>query len=188
MAGNYDMNGLRDEVGKWASENFEVHNPLLGLIEEVGELAHCFLKRSQKIRGFENPKVFEELAKDAIGDIGIYAAHFASIHNLNLDLDIIQSTCLKDYTSDRQRKTGINHFFLTILSNLTRLNPPMQYAFDLFLWSVANLALSEGFDMVSITIETWDSVKQRDWKANHHTGITVPDVKPQSVNYINYLL
>jgi NTP pyrophosphatase (non-canonical NTP hydrolase) len=188
-----DMEQLKIEVGEWASRNFEEHNPLLGIIEEVGELAHCFLKRSQKIRGFDNPKIFEEHTKDAIGDIGIYAAHFAYIYNLRFNLDEIQDLHIRNYMVERKSKTNLNHAILSLIFNITQIDPDkgfipigdqpyhdIQASFGFVLWNVINIAFSEGFDTVSIVVDTWESVRQRDWKANQHTGtrISLPEAPP----------
>jgi NTP pyrophosphatase (non-canonical NTP hydrolase) len=43
--------------------------PLLGIVEEIGELAHAHLKEEQKIRTNEN---HDANAKDAVGDVFIY--------------------------------------------------------------------------------------------------------------------
>ena len=94
---------LQEEHKSWAIHNFGVHPawmPLLGAVEELGELAHAHLKEAQGIRNHEN---HEENARDAIGDIIIY---------------------LCDYCSSR------------------------------------------GFDFHEIVEQTWERVKQRDWKNN----------------------
>lgn len=50
------------------------HEPLLGIVEEVGELAHAHLKEAQGIRG--TSKELQAKGKDAIGDILVYAAGY----------------------------------------------------------------------------------------------------------------
>lgn len=98
---------LQYEQAKWAQQNFGDQpswQPLLGLVEEVGELAHAHLKHAQGIRNHEG---HEALAKDAVGDIMIFLASYCS---------------------------------------------------------------RRGWDLESIAEETWERVKQRDWRADPETA------------------
>ena len=98
---------LQEEQKQWVKHNFGERPswmPLLGAVEELGELAHAHLKESQGIRLSED---HTENAKDAVADIVIYLA---------------------DYCSSR------------------------------------------GFDFESIVQETWNDVKQRDWKKDPING------------------
>lgn len=80
---------LQVQVNEWATRNFgerQPHQPLLGLQEEVGELAHAHLKMEQGIRG---TKAKHRAAKiDAVGDIAIYLADYCNANNLSLSLCI----------------------------------------------------------------------------------------------------
>jgi NTP pyrophosphatase (non-canonical NTP hydrolase) len=89
------LDEVQERVAQWSSRNFPREAPhggprsaiapeydvqaLLGLVEEVGELAHAILKRSQGIRG-----VHDEAVADAIGDIVIYLADLCSRSGLSL--------------------------------------------------------------------------------------------------------
>lgn len=68
---------LQEEQKAWADRNFSKDtpfwHPLLGVVEEVGELAHVILKEIQNIRN-----VSVEKEKDAVGDIVIYLVDFCS--------------------------------------------------------------------------------------------------------------
>jgi hypothetical protein len=44
------LNDLKNRVGEWTNRNFSYHDPAMGMLEEVGEMAHCFLKAGQRIR------------------------------------------------------------------------------------------------------------------------------------------
>ena len=68
----------------WLEENFpqqQPADPLLGIVEEVGELAHAHLKASQSIRG--TPEEHQAEARDAIGDIVIYLASYCNTNGYN---------------------------------------------------------------------------------------------------------
>lgn len=75
------INKFQRNVGKWNAYNFPNKvggdEPFLGMVEELGELAHALLKLRQGIRGM-NPVKANALAKDAIGDLHIYTNDFCN--------------------------------------------------------------------------------------------------------------
>jgi NTP pyrophosphatase (non-canonical NTP hydrolase) len=75
---------MQAEHSRWLSHNFphqRNHEPLLGLMEEVGELAHAHLKSAQGIR-----EIDAELDKvDAIGDIFIYLMSYCNSNGVDLE-------------------------------------------------------------------------------------------------------
>ena len=74
---DYNLSKLQQEVGEWADGQFPqqpVQNPLLGSVEESGELAEEFLSS-----GFDRTEVM-----DAIGDMVIYLCDFA--YQFDVDL------------------------------------------------------------------------------------------------------
>jgi NTP pyrophosphatase (non-canonical NTP hydrolase) len=81
-----NLDTLQKEVTEWANRNFPntpPYRPLLGLVEEVGELSHAHLKMEQGIRGTaQEHKIAKE---DAIGDILVYLCHYCSLNGLDLD-------------------------------------------------------------------------------------------------------
>src|SRR5262245_9502961 len=77
---------LQKDHALWLEHNFpgqKPHQPLLGLQEEVGELAHAHLKGEQGIR--HDPEEIFRLKKDAVGDIVIYLASYCTANSLDLD-------------------------------------------------------------------------------------------------------
>ncbi len=85
---------LQNEQRPWVKHNFGDRpswHPLLGLVEEVGELCHAHLKQAQGIRTNED----HELDKmDAIGDIVIYLADYCSAEGI--DLQVVVEETWKD--------------------------------------------------------------------------------------------
>jgi NTP pyrophosphatase (non-canonical NTP hydrolase) len=72
---------LQHEVAQWALRNFgggdrEALDQLLGMGEELGELDHAILKQRHGIRG--DWEQHEAEAKDAFGDLMIFAMDFAA--------------------------------------------------------------------------------------------------------------
>lgn len=81
-----ELTEFQDDHFQWLSHNFpdqRPHDGLLGLIEEVGELAHAHLKKDQNIRGYDHGQYMIE-AKDAVGDIVIYLASYCNTNGINL--------------------------------------------------------------------------------------------------------
>lgn len=79
------LKAFQDEHRIWLNHNFpnqQAHDALLGLIEEVGELAHAHLKAQQGIRG--TLEEHHSDAKDAIGDIMIYLASYCNTNGYEL--------------------------------------------------------------------------------------------------------
>lgn len=84
---------LQGEVADWTHRNFpephEYKKPFMGLVEEVGELAHSLLKQEQGIRGDHDQH--EIAAQDAVGDIVIYLCDLC--HERGWDLqEIVEGT------------------------------------------------------------------------------------------------
>ena len=81
-----DLYELQNEVGAWSRRNFpnnQPYHPLLGLQEEVGELAHAHLKAEQGIRGTD--KEHHRAKIDAVGDILIYLCDYCERNCIALD-------------------------------------------------------------------------------------------------------
>lgn len=79
----FNLKILQEESLEWTNRNFPVskpHRPLLGVIEEVGELSHAHLKMEQGIR--ENEGHFEKKV-DAIGDIVIFLADYCNRNDID---------------------------------------------------------------------------------------------------------
>lgn len=82
-----NLTEFQEQHGQWLSRNFpdqQPHDALLGLAEEVGELAHAHLKHQQGIRGMDEEEYVSQ-ATDAIGDIVIYLASYCNTNGFNLE-------------------------------------------------------------------------------------------------------
>ena len=73
-----ELRQLQREMREWSERNFgeqPSYQPLLGVVEELGELAHAQLKEEQGIRTNEN---HIEDAQDAVGDLLIFLMNYCS--------------------------------------------------------------------------------------------------------------
>ena len=90
---------LQREQARWASDNFgrqHPYQPLLGAMEELGELAHAHLKAEQGIRG---TLAEHRAAKvDAVGDIIIYLSNYCTLNGIDLE-SAVEQTWAKYKTS-----------------------------------------------------------------------------------------
>lgn len=92
-----DIDRIQDERRKWAQKNFGDQTSaqmMMGITEEVGELAHHQLKMEQGIRGSRQEHM--DGIKDSIGDIVMYLMGYCDTHGLNF------SECVEQAWSEIQ--------------------------------------------------------------------------------------
>jgi NTP pyrophosphatase (non-canonical NTP hydrolase) len=86
---------LQSQSNEWRDKNFTINNDsllqtiagleqLLGMVEEVGEIAHAELKRLQGIRGFHADDVYYPAISDGVGDLLLFTAGYCTRRNLNM--------------------------------------------------------------------------------------------------------
>ena len=85
----FTFKDLQEQHKAWRDKNFPGdHNgstlPILGVMEELGELSHAVLKHEQGIRGFDNEAKFKEAASDAVADIIVFLTDFCTNHDIDL--------------------------------------------------------------------------------------------------------
>lgn len=80
-----DLEYLQAKLDHWATGNFgkdrPSYHPLLGAIEELGELAHAHLKQEQGIRTNED---HEAEARDAVGDAIFYLMDYCNLRGWSI--------------------------------------------------------------------------------------------------------
>lgn len=89
--GDLTFRALQDQQRPWVKHNFgdrPAYYPLLGAVEELGELAHAHLKQEQGIRTTED---HEANAKDAVADTIIFLADYCSSRGWDLQ-EIVEVT------------------------------------------------------------------------------------------------
>jgi len=82
----FSIRKFQQEQKEWSNKNFkgkEPYQPLLGVVEEVGELAHSHLKGEQGIRGTDIE--LRSMAQDAVADIIIYLADYCNMRGFDLE-------------------------------------------------------------------------------------------------------
>jgi NTP pyrophosphatase (non-canonical NTP hydrolase) len=83
---------IQSELKVWEAEHFpnnQSYHPLLGALEELGELAHAHLKADQGIRG--TPEDHALAARDAVADVVIYLMNYCNHRGWDLS-EIVETT------------------------------------------------------------------------------------------------
>ena len=101
------LDEIQKEQAVWSARNFpgaEDYYPLLGAVEELGELAHAHLKGIQGIRG--SAEDHAKAARDAVGDVVIYLLDYCSRRGWSMS-EILDATWRhvrqRDWRSDSAR-------------------------------------------------------------------------------------
>ena len=83
---------LQAEQREWVRRNFGERpswHPLLGAIEELGELSHAHLKNEQGIRGTPEEHLAAKI--DAVADVVIYLADYCSAEGIDMQRAVEQT-------------------------------------------------------------------------------------------------
>ena len=73
----------------WQNRNFPMgkpYQPLLGALEELGELAHAHLKCEQGIRDTK-----QEDKEDAVADVIIYLVDYCNRNNIDMQKTVVET-------------------------------------------------------------------------------------------------
>ena len=95
------------EQKPWVAHNFGDRPswmPLVGVMEELGELAHHFLKMHQGIRGTKSEHM--KAIKDAVADIVIFLCDFCSAHDIDLEKEVLKTwkqVKKRDWKKDKKK-------------------------------------------------------------------------------------
>jgi hypothetical protein len=171
---------VQKEVGEWSIANFGdqtskfdgttmgPRNPLLGMIEEIGEA--CESTTADEF-------------KDAIGDVGIYLCDYASREGIVLAALIPMPELIREYeVSDTYKKLyaaagrlcrctlkrdqGIRDFM-----DQDHYAKYRDEAITCLIAALAAISRLNGFDFLHIVGETWVKiVSKRDWKTDPSKG------------------
>lgn len=99
---------LQEEQRPWVAHNFpgrHAHYPLLGAMEELGELAHAHLKAEQGIRQHEN---HDEAKRDAVADVVIFLSDYCTANGIDFQ-DSLNETWAKVRRRDWQANPETAH-------------------------------------------------------------------------------
>lgn len=162
---NKRLNRLAVEISAWSERNFPIRESRLGIIEEIGEAAHCLLKRKQGIRGFDNEEYFKEQLADALADTAIYALDYLGQSGDFIQYDYEDPKAFKPDRSTEEFIAGLSRFG----ADLIEAADDYEYrAHDVYNIMVCLYAVGahNGIDFYAKLEETWAKVSKRDWVKN----------------------
>ena len=157
---NKTLQEIQSELKVWTEFNFGKQTPdipILGMIEELGELSHAILKEKQGIRTSD----FLADKKDAIADLTIYALNYLNANDFEYDgnqpsksylteCEILQDISVQIGMLD----TEVNDIEMFINSgNIEDLISLLRGLCNMF-----------EIDFLTTVNEVWEQVKLRDWK------------------------
>lgn len=168
-----DWRGLVEERCRWVEYNFpndiDPNSSTLGVIEELGELAHSHLKEEQSIRG--TAEEHQQAAQDSIADLVIY------LWGIMADKKVFPE----------------DHSFIEIPTPKIAIQYLAIWVGKLNYWLLAGdpevdltrevskiVALCQrychlrGWNFDEIVLHTWEKVKLRDWQQYPDTGLPHP--------------
>lgn len=154
------LNQLAQEISTWSARNFPVRESRLGIIEEIGEAAHCLLKRRQGIRGFENHEYFKEQLADALADTAIYALDYAGYKGLEIEAGLSPTNMQAD---EIRVMSLLSQAASVIASGWVKNEGPQIEQIFTCLSYMGNI---HGIDFHAKLEDTWAKVSKRDWVVN----------------------
>jgi hypothetical protein len=168
------FNEFTADVKQWTLRNFgNKQNPFIGMVEELGELSRCIIKRMQGIRGYENAEFFAKCYIDAIGDIGVYSANFAYRFEISAEWPDVSKlwniTTHSEHIAHACRLLGNLGIHTSGGGALDAM--VLQSWFTKFLHEIDSLAILENSTLMVATTSTWAQVKNRDWTKNKTDGL-----------------
>lgn len=82
-----DLSTLQEELHEWRMRNFPdctASQQFMGMVEEMGEIAHAILKHEQGIRTMDNFNQTSIAIKDGVADLTIFMMGLCSLMNWDL--------------------------------------------------------------------------------------------------------
>ncbi len=177
-----DWETLIAERDEWVARNFPPYegqipgnDSILGVMEELGELAHAHLKAKQGIRGTQAEH--DAAAKDAIGDITVYllGVMSARVHPQNIGLP---RTANDPHTAEGALfACGSWVGILCGFAEAPYAHNNWTLAVNCLLKHLEEYCTYRYWDYEQIVMDTWGHVKQRDWNKHREDGAAKDDPK-----------
>lgn len=153
-----DLVKIQAEHKAWADKNFPgavFQESCVGMIEEIGELAHVILKRHQGIRSRETS---DAMLRDALADIGIYLLHALSTQSIIIP----DYWAITDPIPEPDPLEQVIRISMCV-AWLAQSKEPSEETSERVWRTLDNLAWHYGWRLDDLIEETWETVKARDW-------------------------
>jgi hypothetical protein len=160
---------LIEEHNKWVAHNFPEETELesiLGVIEELGELAHHHLKERQGIRG--DVAIHQAGAQDAIGDLTIFLLGV---------MNVTGPPCFAPHLITKNATQAIHRMAFGVGRLGNQLVVSSDYlqrdTVEFIIACMEQYCGHRSWVYEQIVMDTWEQVKDRDWQANPEDGVVV---------------
>lgn len=171
---------------EWRERNFpqnDAAHQLLGMVEEVGELSHAYLKKEQGIRGAAGQHMQDMM--DAIGDIAIFSLGYVQLKEIDI------KAIISHYHVHSLHCTDAEGIFV-ITKSIGRVAAWHSAPFPEttarvvgnFLGHVHSFAEKLDWDFEGIVAVTASNVLQRDWMANPQDGVNPTTMPPPGKQFL----
>ena len=165
---NKTLNEIQSELKVWTEYNFGKQTPdipILGMIEELGELSHAILTEKQGIRQSD----FLADKKDAIADLTIYALNYLNAQDLEYDDNQPSKSYLTE--CDILQDISVQIGMLDVEVNDIEMFTNSDNIEDL-ISLLRGLCNMFNINFITTVNEVWEKVKLRDWKKYPKDGRT----------------
>ncbi len=171
---------FQEEQKAWVAHNFPTrpnYQPLLGLIEETGELSHHVLKMQQKIRGTAEEHLAE--IQDAVADLVVFHSDYCTAMGWELRALLAYDTFheVQTYSRIDTSLAGWQDHVFSIskaVNDIVMAHVQMDIlkgrtASVVFVHTLACFCKECGWSLQELLEETWAKVKKRDWRAKQRS-------------------
>lgn len=189
------INDMQQEQHAWAVKNFgppKLRWPALGVFEELGELAHWWLKQEQGIRGTPEDCIAKK--KDAIGDCVIFALEYCSLQRWQVSSILPEHELTLAELQEHAKGCAPNWGFVAdALHLLYNEDQHRQFHWSYsdmsqLFFNLAVLCNEQGWSLQDIAVETWTRVRARDWTKNKQNGGDTIDEDDKKLHeYLEFL-
>lgn len=174
------LDQMKIEQKPWVLHNFgerESWQPLLGIMEELGELTEAYNFETD-----ENER--NEKIKDAIADITIYITDYCNVMNFDITQLYMTGTTGRAFTTtsgwnkilNLMIQVGrISHAHLKHAQKIRVSENHIENAKKFVgeaLFVIEELCMNIGYSYYNVVSKTWNDVKTRDWKKFPKNGKT----------------
>lgn len=158
--------------------------PLLGMIEELGELSRAQLKAHQKIRGTQEEH--DDKAKDSIGDLTVFILGFCNTIGLEVKYCQIVVNLSDTFHSPQdcifqisKRIGALADYWSDVGGSAKELAVTAQLVGEAITW-MFNYCRCRNWSFQTCVDMAINEIQGRDWNANPQDGKTTPLKQPYS--------
>ena len=164
-----DISELQKRLWEWQTEQFAPIEPALlalGVFEETGELAHCLLKRAQKIREGVDEDGMKKKIRDAVGDISIYWLNLASRYGVSMSNKVLDPPELPGPVGFVGIAMAAGDLLWRASTSNNEITDAVRYEMAMLMACLSTFCVAESIPLLETIHEVAEEVMKRDWKNN----------------------